>query len=65
MASDNLDLEDLLNEDFSSGPSTKTGETPSELVQVYEQDALNVLVADPEDSWGRRLENLLRRWFGE
>lgn len=65
MASDNLDLEDLLNEDFSSGPSAKTGETPSELVQVYEQDALNVLVADPEASWGRRLENLLRRWFGE
>ena len=65
MASDDLDLEDLLNEDFSFGPSTKTGETPSKLVQVYEQDALNVLVADPEDSWGRRLENLLRRWFGE
>lgn len=65
MASDNLDLEDLLNEDFSSGISAKTGETPSELVQVYEQDALNVLVADPEDSWGHRLESLLRRWFGE
>lgn len=65
MASDNLDLEDLLDEDFSSGPSAKTSESASELVQVYEQDALNVLVADPEDAWGRRLENLLRRWFGE
>lgn len=65
MASDNLDLEALLNEDFSSVTSTKKVRASSELVQVYEQDVLNVLVADPEDAWGRRLENLLRRWFGE
>jgi class 3 adenylate cyclase/DNA-binding response OmpR family regulator len=64
MASEHLDLEDLLNEDFSHEPSSES-KAAADLVQVYEQDALNILIADPEDSWGRRLENLLRRWFGE
>lgn len=64
MASDSLNLEDLLNEDFSSiTPSKDVGSTDTG--QAYEQDSLNILVADPEDSWGRRLENLLHRWFGE
>lgn len=54
-----------MNEDFGGRTPEVAREGGLDPVQVYEEDALNLLVADPEDEWGRRIENLLARWFGE
>lgn len=76
--SDSIDLEDLLTEDFGvvtkvaeasavidSGALTETQSANLGPAQVFDADVLNILVADPDPSWSRRVDILLRRWFGE